>query len=162
MKLSNAFRLIFAGVALLSGCAASTDESSSSMGGDEVDSSQTGEVTSELISGNVELTAPAPDVEVISGAQSRITAHVKLTGLAPGATATLTYSLGRQAFRHLYRSQTEIRTVTLANGTTEITDSVSTLCSTTRLPYTWFITGTLTTSSGSVEIQGSRRGVRCD
>lgn len=120
------------------------------------------ENVSELISGNVDFSAPAPLVEVISGAQSRVTAKVKLKGLTPGAAGTLTYSLGRQAFRHPYFSQTEVRTVTIPAGATEITDTVSTLCSSTRLPFTWFITGKLTTSAGTIDVQGSRAGARCD
>lgn len=127
----------------------------------DVDETEIDESLAELISGNVELTARAPLVEVISPAQSKVTATVKLTGLTPGATGTLTYSLGRQAFRHPYVVRSETRTVTLQAGVTEIADSVSVFCRSTRLPYTWFITGTLTTSGGTIAVQGNRVGARC-
>ncbi len=153
MKRSKALYLLTpVTIALLAGCAAPTDES---------ELSPTEEVSSPLISGDIDLAAPAPKLEFATPYQSKITAQVKLTGLAPGATGTLTYSLGRQAYRHPYFRRTEVRTVTLEAGATEISDSVSAICNGTRLPYTWYITGTLTTSAGSVEIQGARTGVRC-
>ncbi len=160
MKWIQAMRLLTpVALVLLSGCAAATNGEVES---DESVELQTNETSSELVSGNVDMIAPAPPVTNVTPAGATITSSVTLKALAPGATATLTYSLGRQAFRHAYYSQTEVRTVVLRAGMTEITDTVSTPCSSTRLPYTWFITGTLTTSAGSFAVQGERRGARCD
>ncbi len=131
------------------------------LGSDEADQQSISAATQQLISADVELDAPAPQFDFGSPYQSTMTATVKLRGLVPGASGTITYSLGRQAYRHPYFSRTDVRTVTLEPGMTEVTDSVSTICTSTRLPYTWYITGTLTTSTGTVAIQGARTGARC-